>query len=178
MSFNIFRGLLPINPRRAARDALAGLTLASMNIPQVLGYTRIAGTPIVTGLYTVLLLPTAIVNTMLASTLCGRYRRGPVRNTSTTSTTAEKHELGELTSCARFVSHGRLGRTAIYDKRPAERRGGVGGRYPQDVRVFVNPLLVHRGIRNGRDHRRRRGAELWCTETSLETLFSRRSAGP
>jgi high affinity sulfate transporter 1 len=55
MSFNIFRGLLPINPRRAARDALAGLTLASMNIPQVLGYTRIAGTPIVTGLYTVLL---------------------------------------------------------------------------------------------------------------------------
>jgi hypothetical protein len=29
--------------------------LASMNIPQVLGYTRIAGTPVVTGLYTVLL---------------------------------------------------------------------------------------------------------------------------
>src|SRR6516164_7441924 len=55
MSFNIFRGLLPINPHGAARDALAGLTLASMNIPQVLGYTRIAGTPIVTGLYTVLL---------------------------------------------------------------------------------------------------------------------------
>ena len=37
------------------RDALAGVTLASMNIPQVLGYTRIAGTPVVTGLYTVLL---------------------------------------------------------------------------------------------------------------------------
>jgi MFS superfamily sulfate permease-like transporter len=31
------------------------MTLASMNIPQVLGYTRIAGTPVVTGLYTVLL---------------------------------------------------------------------------------------------------------------------------
>jgi len=28
---------------------------AAMNIPQVLGYTRIAGTPVVTGLYTVLL---------------------------------------------------------------------------------------------------------------------------
>jgi sulfate permease, SulP family len=39
----------------AGRDALAGVTLASMNIPQVLGYTRIAGTPVVTGLYTVLL---------------------------------------------------------------------------------------------------------------------------
>jgi MFS superfamily sulfate permease-like transporter len=37
------------------RDSIAGVTLASMNIPQVLGYTRIAGTPVVTGLYTVLL---------------------------------------------------------------------------------------------------------------------------
>ena len=46
---------LPIRPREALRDAFAGVTLASMNIPQVLGYTRIAGTPVVTGLYTVLL---------------------------------------------------------------------------------------------------------------------------
>jgi len=37
------------------RDAFAGVTLASIDIPQVLGYTRIAGTPVVTGLYTVLL---------------------------------------------------------------------------------------------------------------------------
>src|SRR5437899_9822268 len=44
-----------LGPRGALRDAVAGVTLASMNIPQVLGYTRIAGTPIVTGLYTVLL---------------------------------------------------------------------------------------------------------------------------
>src|SRR5271165_5920074 len=55
MRFPLFGGLLPIKPREALRDAFAGLTLASMNIPQVLGYTRIAGTPIVTGLYTVLL---------------------------------------------------------------------------------------------------------------------------
>ncbi len=55
MSLPIFGGLLPIRPREALRDAFAGLTLASMNIPQVLGYTRIAGTPVVTGLYTVLL---------------------------------------------------------------------------------------------------------------------------
>jgi len=41
------------------RDVLAGVTLASMNIPQVLGYTRIAHTPVVTGLYTVLLPPIA-----------------------------------------------------------------------------------------------------------------------
>jgi MFS superfamily sulfate permease-like transporter len=55
MRFNLLGGLLPIKPREALRDAFAGVTLASMNIPQVLGYTRIAGTPVVTGLYTVLL---------------------------------------------------------------------------------------------------------------------------
>src|SRR6516225_8457533 len=48
-------GLIPLDRTAALRDALAGATLASMNIPQVLGYTRIAGTPVVTGLYTVLL---------------------------------------------------------------------------------------------------------------------------
>ena len=55
MGISLLGGLLPIRPRAALRDAFAGLTLASMNIPQVLGYTRIAGTPVVTGLYTVLL---------------------------------------------------------------------------------------------------------------------------
>ncbi len=51
----LFRGILPIDRSGATRDALAGFALAAMNIPQVLGYTRIAGTPVVTGLYTLLL---------------------------------------------------------------------------------------------------------------------------
>lgn len=55
MRLNLFAGLRPFSRDGALRDAMAGLTLASMNIPQVLGYTRIAGTPAVTGLYTVLL---------------------------------------------------------------------------------------------------------------------------
>ena len=55
MRVKILQGLLPLKARDALRDAMAGLTLASMNAPQVLGYTRIAGTPVVTGLYTVLL---------------------------------------------------------------------------------------------------------------------------
>ena len=55
MRLNVLGGLLPFKPREALKDAFAGVTLASMNIPQVLGYTRIAGTPVVTGLYTVLL---------------------------------------------------------------------------------------------------------------------------
>jgi MFS superfamily sulfate permease-like transporter len=37
------------------RDAFAGFTLAAMNIPQALGYTSIAGMPVVTGLYSLLL---------------------------------------------------------------------------------------------------------------------------
>jgi SulP family sulfate permease len=36
-------------------DSLAGVQLAAMNIPQALGYTSIAGTPAVTGFYTLLL---------------------------------------------------------------------------------------------------------------------------
>jgi MFS superfamily sulfate permease-like transporter len=55
MRLNLFGGLRSFSLREAGRDAVAGVTLASMNIPQVLGYTRIAGTPVVTGLYTVLL---------------------------------------------------------------------------------------------------------------------------
>jgi high affinity sulfate transporter 1 len=55
MQPTFFAGLRPVIRASALRDALAGVTLASMNVPQVLGYTRIAGTPVVTGLYTVLL---------------------------------------------------------------------------------------------------------------------------
>ena len=51
----LFGGLRPFRLREAAHDAIAGATLASMNVPQALGYARIAGAPVVTGLYTVLL---------------------------------------------------------------------------------------------------------------------------
>ncbi|QKJ67548.1 SulP family inorganic anion transporter [Deefgea piscis] len=49
------RGVIPNTQQGVINDAKAGIALASVNIPQVLGYTSIAGTPIVTGLYTVLL---------------------------------------------------------------------------------------------------------------------------
>lgn len=55
MRLNILGGLRPFKWATSLRDVLAGTILASMNIPQVLGYTRIAGTPTITGLYTVLL---------------------------------------------------------------------------------------------------------------------------
>ncbi|WP_323119096.1 SulP family inorganic anion transporter [Burkholderia alba] len=49
------KGILPVNRAAALRDTLAGVSLASMDIPQVLGYARIAGMPAVTGLYTAFL---------------------------------------------------------------------------------------------------------------------------
>lgn len=52
---NLFRGLWPLRRATAVRDALAGFVLAAMDIPQVLGYSKIAGMPVVTGLYSLLL---------------------------------------------------------------------------------------------------------------------------
>lgn len=55
----LFEGLRPLSAARAVHDALAGVNLASIGAAQVLGYARIAGMPVVTGLYTLLLPPIA-----------------------------------------------------------------------------------------------------------------------
>jgi sulfate permease, SulP family len=52
---NLFRGLRPIEGAGAVRDVLSGVVLAAMDIPQVLGYSKIAGMPVVTGLYSLML---------------------------------------------------------------------------------------------------------------------------
>ena len=51
----LMQAMRPFSRAGAVRDALAGIQLATMNIPQALGYTRIAGMPVVTGFYTLLL---------------------------------------------------------------------------------------------------------------------------
>ena len=55
----VLSGVLPIDRSRVPADALAGLTLAALGVPEVLGYAKIAGMPLVTGLYT-MLLPMAV----------------------------------------------------------------------------------------------------------------------
>ena len=45
---------MPIERSRVPAEVLAGLTLAALGIPAVLGYAEIAGMPLVTGLYTML----------------------------------------------------------------------------------------------------------------------------
>jgi sulfate permease, SulP family len=51
----LLHGLLPFDRSRLVPDVVAGITLAALGIPEVMGYTKIAGTPLVTGLYTLLL---------------------------------------------------------------------------------------------------------------------------
>jgi len=48
-------GILPLVPAQVPANLLAGVTLAALGIPEVLGYAKIAGMPVVTGLYTILL---------------------------------------------------------------------------------------------------------------------------
>ena len=51
----VLAGALPVERRHWLSEAVAGATLAALAVPEVLGYARIAGMPVVTGLYTMLL---------------------------------------------------------------------------------------------------------------------------
>jgi high affinity sulfate transporter 1 len=62
----VLQGLRPVHRAQLPRDLVAGITLAALGIPEVLGYARIAGMPVVTGLYT-LLLPLALFAVLGAS---------------------------------------------------------------------------------------------------------------
>ena len=44
-----------LDKSRIGPDIIAGITLAALGIPEVMGYTKIIGTPVITGLYTLLL---------------------------------------------------------------------------------------------------------------------------
>ncbi|MCP5227419.1 SulP family inorganic anion transporter [Accumulibacter sp.] len=51
----LLQGILPIDRAGVGRDILAGFTLAALSIPGTMGYTKIIGTPVITGLYTILI---------------------------------------------------------------------------------------------------------------------------
>lgn len=48
-------GIRPYRSEWLSNDILAGVTLAALAIPEVMGYTKIAGMPVITGLYTILI---------------------------------------------------------------------------------------------------------------------------
>ena len=49
----VLQGIRPYDRALLSRDAVAGITLAALAIPEVMGYTKISGTPVITGLYTI-----------------------------------------------------------------------------------------------------------------------------
>jgi high affinity sulfate transporter 1 len=51
----LFQGLLPLKRSDISTEVIAGITLAALAVPEVMGYTRIAGMPVITGLYTMLI---------------------------------------------------------------------------------------------------------------------------
>jgi SulP family sulfate permease len=51
----LFASIRPYQRSWLSRDIVAGITLAALAIPEVMGYTKIVGTPVITGLYTILI---------------------------------------------------------------------------------------------------------------------------
>lgn len=49
------QGVLPINGAQIPNELIAAMTLAALAIPEVMGYTKIAGVPVILGLYTMLI---------------------------------------------------------------------------------------------------------------------------
>ena len=96
--FPVLEGILPIDRKRIPMDIVAGVTLAALGIPEVMGYTSIAGMPVITGLYTILI-PIAVfallgssrhlvvgadsaTAAIMAAGLAGMARRSPRPSTS------------------------------------------------------------------------------------------------
>lgn len=51
---SVLDGILPYQQSWLSKDVVAGVTLAALAIPETMGYTKIAGMPVITGLYTIL----------------------------------------------------------------------------------------------------------------------------
>lgn len=51
----ILLGIRPLSARQMPAEILAGITLAALAVPEVMGYAKIAGMPVVTGIYTLIL---------------------------------------------------------------------------------------------------------------------------
>ena len=53
--YPVLEGILPVSKTQIPLDIIAGITLAALAIPEVMGYAKIAGVPVVLGLYTILI---------------------------------------------------------------------------------------------------------------------------
>ncbi|WP_434716951.1 SulP family inorganic anion transporter [Paraburkholderia sp. A2RO-4L] len=92
---------MPVKPAQLPHDIIAGITLAALGIPEVMGYTKISGTPTVTGLYTILL-------PLIAFAVLGASRQLVVAADSATAAIL----AGELTTVAALGSPKYVGLTS------------------------------------------------------------------
>ena len=60
LSLPVRQGLLPFDKVRIGPDIMAGITLAALGIPEVMGYTKIIGTPVIAGRFTTCVLQSGI----------------------------------------------------------------------------------------------------------------------
>jgi sulfate permease, SulP family len=51
----LLQGILPLDTSKLTPDIVAGITLAALGVPEVMGYAKIAQMPVITGLYTILI---------------------------------------------------------------------------------------------------------------------------
>ncbi len=51
---SVLGGILPFDRSKIPMEVLAGVVLATIAIPEVMGYAKIAGMPVITGIYTLL----------------------------------------------------------------------------------------------------------------------------
>ena len=82
----LFGSIRPYQRPWLKRDVVAGVTLAALAIPEVMGYTKIAGTPVITGLYTILI-------PILAFAVFGSSRHLVVGGDSATAAILERSDL-------------------------------------------------------------------------------------
>ena len=115
----ILEGILPFDPARLPTELIAGATLAALAMPEVMGYTKIAEMPVITGLYT-LVLP------MAAFALFGSSRHLVVGADSATAAVMATGLAGiAAVGSARVAAVGRDGRTVgphvrrLHDRGPA-----------------------------------------------------------
>ena len=126
----LFQGILPINWHYIPTEIMAGLTLAALGIPEVMGYTKIAGTPVITGLYT-LLLP------VLVFAILGSSRHLVVGADSATSGNYGRWSC--RTRCTGYATirstRGSAGDYSrdIFDPR-ASRLAGLSREFPSEIR--------------------------------------------
>src|SRR5262249_41063436 len=93
--------------------------------------------------------PMAMVKTMAPSTQRGRDWGGPVgkrREGPAGAAAARRDEVGKLTSAARALHHGRLGRAPVDHEGAAYRRRHVGRGESGQVGVLVELIAMPEGV--------------------------------